>query len=132
MLGLICQNLSFCNVICNLASIANLPYKNILEDLMSKDIKAKRIYHSVPGSNKGEIHNMEYNIVLGWMCSCKSYMYRKSCKHVVMMNEMMNEHGACADGCKHLERHQEHCLCLLWEITVDEPERFNCAGWDKR
>jgi len=100
---------------------------------MKEDIRAKRIYHSVPGSNKGEIHNMEYNIMLGWMCSCKSYMYRKSCKHTMMMNEMMNEYGSC-NVCAYLRFNKvgltESWVCNLWEITLDEPARFNCAGWD--
>jgi hypothetical protein len=97
---------------------------------MKKDVREKRIYHTVPGS-KGTIHHMEYNIVLGWMCSCKSYMYRKSCKHVIMMNEMMNEYGSCTECDNRDWEISKVFLCSLWEITIDEPASFNCAGWKK-
>lgn len=96
------------------------------------DIKGKRIYHTVPASSGVGVHHMEYNIMLGWMCSCKSYMYRKVCKHVIEMNERMNSYGECRK-CKHIEINKSGIgSCLLWGIIIDDLDRFNCAAWEKK
>jgi len=96
-----------------------------------EDIKEKSIYHTVKGSRPGEVHHMEYTFMMGWMCSCISYMYRRSCKHIIEMNELMNEYGMC-DKCKHYEEAKEFGthLCTLWEFELPGTE-LTCAAWEE-
>ena len=97
------------------------------------DIKGKRIYRTVHGS-EGAIHHMEYNILMGWMCSCKSYMYRRVCRHVLDKNEEMNEQGRCVECDSYVPKKKDTSIkgtnmCGLWNLAIVRPETFTCGGW---
>jgi len=95
------------------------------------DVLGKRIYHTVKGSKPGTTYNMEYNILLGWMCSCKSYMYRRSCRHIIEMNELMMENGACTK-CINYYKEQDKDMCKLWELELKDADIYTCAGWEEK